>query len=505
MATRNRFARRILDKTDFTKILARLVLAIALAGTGIAHSQETYLEEITVTATKAPDGTAVQDTAVSVTAHTGQYLIDAGIKDVFDMQQNTPGLIVGQSQASTTSNFSIRGIGTSSNNFGLESSVGLYVDGVYRSRQSSMINELVDVEAVEVMRGPQGTLFGKNTPQGAIHMLTRKPGQDRDGLLEVTAGDYGLLKISAAASFSLSDNTAVRGTIFSSQRDGYVSDINLGSDNLNDRDRIGGRLQLYSTPTDRLDVRIIADYAEIDEQCCAALSRVDSLYSRASVSNPLGPTPGTDAALAGLGGTIFTGYPYADALLAPFGPQVIPNTGFEEYRVAYNSLPRSTNEDAGISAEFNYDLTDTTTLTSITAYRTFDTFDTIDADFTNVDLLTRVNRAQQNAISQELRLAGAFRETGSFVVGLYYFTQDLDSQKETNGGPFLGPYVDIIEPDVPAATAGINQVSAATMGLIPPPASPSRSTRFRRTQLPRSTRVLPSSARWIYRSASNGR
>jgi len=471
MANRLRFANSTPANPAIKQLAAKFLSAIlttcAIGAVPVVQGQETYLEEIIVTATKAPAGSNVQETAVSITAHTGDYLAAAGIKDVFDMQQNTPGLIVGQSQSSTTTNFSIRGIGTSSNNFGLESSVGLYVDGVYRSRQSSMINDLIDVAAIEVMRGPQGTLFGKNTPQGAIHMLTRKPSQDRDAFVEATAGDFGLLKISAATNISLSDNTAIRGTIFSSQRDGIVSDANLGEDLMNDRDRIGGRLQLYSTLSDRLDLRIIADYAEIDELCCAAIARVDSLYSRVSLPAPTGPTPGTDAALASLGGTIFTGFPYPDPFLAPFGPFVVPNTGFDEYRLAYNSIPRSTNEDAGLSVEFNYDVNDDATLTSITAYRTFDTFDTIDADFTNVDLLARINRAQQSSISQELRMAGGIGDTGSYVFGVYYFSQDLDNQKETNGGPLLGTYINIVEPDLVALTNGVNAVSAASGGVLP--------------------------------------
>ncbi len=147
------------------------ILAATLLASG-ALAQEMLLEEIIVMGTKVQDGVNVQEAPYSITTLTDGYLEEAGIKDVFDMHQNAPGRIVGQSQSSTTSNFSIRGIGTSSNNFGLESSVGLYVDGVYRSRQSSMINNLVDIEMVEVLRGPQGTLFGKNTPQGAISIRT---------------------------------------------------------------------------------------------------------------------------------------------------------------------------------------------------------------------------------------------------------------------------------------------------------------------------------------------
>ena len=452
---------------------ATLLIISAALFTTAAIAQETYLEEIIVVGTKAIAGTNVQEAPYAITALTDGYLEEAGIKDVFDLQQNVPGLIVGQSQTATTSNFSIRGIGTSSNNFGLESSVGLYVDGVYRSRQSSMINDLVDIETVEVFRGPQGTLFGKNTPQGAIQMLTKKPNpDDPDAFVELTAGDYGLAKLSAATSFALSDNTAMRATLSSSQRDGYVSDLTFGEDVLNDRDRYGVRLQLYSTPSDRLDVRVIADYAEIDEVCCVAVSRVDGIFAKNFV-DPVG-NPGTfglelgpDAFTYFLGGTVFTpmrdsdmlanGLTWADGqlLLAgvhaslglPVGPgSFVSGISFDEYVVAINELPRSTAEDAGLSIEFNYDLNNGAQLTSITGYRSFDTFDSIDADFTDVPAIQRINAAQQSSLSQELRIAKNFDNGGTFVAGAYYFTQDLDNQKETNGGPLLDGMVGFFEP-----------------------------------------------------------
>ena len=298
--------------------LQRTAMVLATAGLCLpAWSQDDIvIEEIIVFATKrAAD---VQDIPVAVTAITGDEIQNAGIKDVFDMQQYAPGLIVGQSQTATTSNFSIRGIGTSSNNFGLESSVGLYVDGVYRARQNSMINELVDIEAVEVLRGPQGTLFGKNTPQGAINMRTVAPSTDEsNAFVELTGGDFGLMRLSAASNFSLNDNTAIRATVFSSQRDGYVDDYNGESDVYNDRDRFGGRLQLAYSNNDNFDMRIIADYSEIDETCCVALSRVDSIVAN-SYTNPASPVPGglvpgSDFVIFGLGGTIFSANPYGPA------------------------------------------------------------------------------------------------------------------------------------------------------------------------------------------------
>ena len=443
---------------------------------------DVLIEEIIVFATRrAAD---VQDIPVAVTAITGQAIQDAGIKDVFDLQQYAPGLVVGQSQTTTTSNFSIRGIGTSSNNFGLESSVGLYVDDVYRSRQNSLVQELIDIEAVEVLRGPQGTLFGKNTPQGAINLRTVAPDvDDANAFVEVTGGDYGLLRVAAGSNFALTDNTAMRATLFSSTRDGYVDQYGGGSDLFNDRDRFGARVQLAYSNNDNFDLRVIADYSELDETCCVALSRVDSIFAK-NYTDPTSPIPGglvagSDFVLFGLGGTIFTADPLSQAQIGliqqaaaglglPANGTIVPGTGFDAYTVALNSLPNSTSEDAGLSVKFDWDFSDNLTLTSITAYRAFDTTSTIDADFTDVLLLNRQQQAQQTSLSQELRLSGTFGDRGTFVTGLYYFDQDLDNQRQTNGEPFLGPYIDAVEPAVPLVTNGVNGISGATSGLIPP-------------------------------------
>ncbi len=416
------------------RVFAITLTGICLAGPVAAQEREGGLtiEEIVVFAQKRAQD--IMDVPVAVTAVTGQQLDDSGIKDVFDLQQNVPSLIVGQSQTATTSNFSIRSIGSTSNNFGVESSVGLYVDGVYRSRQSSMINDLIDVEAVEVLRGPQGTLFGKNTAAGAIHVRTVAPSQTTDGFFDVTAGDYDLGIVSSAANIPLTDALAFRGTVFASKRDGIVSDDNFGEDVHNNRDRLGFRLQLGYEPSDDFNMRIIADHAEIDEHCCVALARVDGLFSRASVSNPLTAVAGSDALLLGLFGTVFTDYPYPDVLLqslSAFPGQIITGVGFDDYRVNYDTFPSSRNEDRGVSVEFNKTLGSGATLTSVSAFRSFDTFDLIDVDFTDVPLLSRTNDAEQSSFSQEFRIAGTFGESNHYVAGVYYFGQEIDQKTST--------------------------------------------------------------------------
>ena len=422
-------------------------------------------EEIVVVAQKREQN--IMEVPVAVSAVTAQQIEDAGIKDVYDLQQNVPGLIIGRSQTATTTNFSIRGIGSTTNNFGVESSVGLYVDGVYRSRQSSLINELIDVEAVEVLRGPQGTLFGKNTPAGALQVRTVAPSQERDAFVDVTAGDYGLVRVAAASNFPINDDWSARGTIFTSQRDGYVDDINLGDDLYNDRDRQGARLQLAYEPSDSFNMRIIADYAEIDESCCGTVALVDYLFSRASVEAGA-PSPGTDAVLlTGFGATIFTDYPYPQPLLdgafGPFADNIITGSGTDDYVTAYNAAPTSENEDTGLSLEFNKSFDNGMTLTSISAYRSFDTYDFIDLDFTNADIGYRINDAQQSSFSQEFRLAGEFGTGGNWVAGAYYFSQEIDQITITDGvSPNIETYFGF-NPTFNSIIAGVNAVNAAVI------------------------------------------
>jgi outer membrane receptor protein involved in Fe transport len=407
-------------------------------------------EEIVVTAQKRAQN--IMDVPIAVSAVTGQQIVDAGIKDMADLQQNVPNLIVSGSQTTTTSTFSIRGISSTSNNFGVESSVGLYVDGVYRSRQSSMINDLVDVEAVEVLRGPQGTLFGKNTPAGALQIRTVAASHEQDAFIDLTAGDYNLIKFSGAANFSLTDNLAMRGTVFYSERDGYVEDYRVDpasgetlreKDQYNDRNRYGARLQFQYEPSDDFSMRIIADYSEIDEICCAAATLVDGIYSRVSVDQGM-PVAGSDAALLQLGGTVFTDYPYPQPFLdalAPLPGTIVQGVGIDDHIASMNYLPISKNEDSGLSVEFNKTLSSGAVFTSISAFRSFNTYDDSDVDFSDVDLVARINDAEQSSFSQEFRFSNEFGDGNNYVVGAYYFGQEIDQSTDTIGTPFLEAYL----------------------------------------------------------------
>ncbi|MCZ6831480.1 MAG: TonB-dependent receptor [Gammaproteobacteria bacterium] len=405
-------------------------LALACAAACLPTAQAQVLEEVIVTAQKREQN--LQDVPVAVSAFTGEMIEQTGAKDMFELQANIPSLRVGQTQSSSTTTFGIRGVFTSSQNFGLESSVGLYVDGVYRPRQSSMINNLVDIGAIEVLRGPQGTLFGRNTPAGAVSIYSVKPDHEGTGYIEATGGEYSLFSGSAAASFSaIEDVLAFRVTGFGMQRDGVVNSIEFGDDKLNDRDRWGIRAQALWTPNDDLSVHVIVDHSEVDEVCCGAGTWKNNL-----VADGVPGKTGTDVRILALGGTVVAG------------------EDFYNYDVSSSFLSTSSNEDEGISVQIDWQ-TDAFLLTSITAYRTFDQDDHLDADFANIDALQQIKTAEQEGFSQELRISNDY-DKFNYVAGAYYFTQDLDSHQELIVGEDTTFLVGAFGDAFPPGTGSIN-------------------------------------------------
>lgn len=416
-----------------------------------AQQQDQTLEHIEVSAQKRVQD--LQDVPVAVTALSGQDLADTVSRDLFDIQQYVPAFAAFQSQSATNSSFSIRGIGTSSQNFGFESSVGLYVDGVYRSRQNAVINDMVDISAIEVLRGPQGTLFGKNTPAGAVVINTVAPSHDeRNGFASATLGTESLVRLAAGSSFNVIEDTlSFRMTGFSTQRDGWIDDT-ANHTTLNNRDRSGARLQALYTPNAQMSLRVIADYAELDERCCGALTWQDNQQA-----NAIPGKFGTDALL----------------MMPPFSATLYTRDDFFDYETALSAPPRSKMTDRGISVQLDYAVNDELSLVSLSAWRGFDSLDNVDTDFTDADLLMTRNDARQQSFSQELRLH-IDKDSVSGLIGAYYFTQNLDldfaitTQDQfplffAAGAASLAPLID-----------GINAVSAATQGLIRPaaPAAP---------------------------------
>ncbi len=374
----------------------------------VASSAALAADVIVVTATKR--ATTLQETPVAVSVIGADDLKDSQIRDVRDLQLLAPSLTVVQQQTSSNSVFAIRGIGTSGNNPGLEPSVGVFVDGVYRSRQGAAINDFPTVERIEVLRGPQSTLYGRNTPAGVISIVTQKPEYEFGADAEVTYGNFDQFIAKGSVTGPIGENAAFRLSGNVNSRDGFIENVATGED-VNNRDRWALRGQLLIEPSDNISIRIIGDYSSLDEDCCAAPF---------FVNNP------TNAFVLG-------------TLL---GANILPATPFER-EVAFDGGLRTDQEIFGFSGEVNIDL-GYAELTSITAYRDFAETSDIDADFVDIELSRdNFNTDEYNTFTQELRLASTGDNRIDWMLGAFYFNQDLTHDRNSPFGAFLRPFADI--------------------------------------------------------------
>ena len=198
--------RKALSLAVFTALCATSHAYAQQAAAPAEEEEPTTLATMTVTAQKREE--AIQDVPIAVTAISEQLLQDSGVRDIKDLQVLVPGLTVTSTQNEAITTARIRGIGTVGDNVGLESSVGVVIDGVYRPRNSVGFGDLGQLERIEVLKGPQGTVFGKNTSAGVINVVTRRPSYTQSAEGEVTVGNYGAVGVSGSYNDSLTENSA---------------------------------------------------------------------------------------------------------------------------------------------------------------------------------------------------------------------------------------------------------------------------------------------------------
>jgi iron complex outermembrane recepter protein len=374
----------------------------AAADSEQAGSQDT--SEIVVTATRRNE--ALSDVPLAVSAVTAETLQNSGASDIRQLVQVSPSLLVSSTSSESGGGVArIRGIGTVGDNPGLESSVAVFIDGVYRSRTGVGLTELGAIDRIEVLRGPQGTLFGRNASAGLISIITAKPKFKTEIGGELTVGNYDMRRAEAYATGGLTDTIAARIDGVWMKRDGFLEDVVSGRD-INNRDRWMLRGQLLFEPSSDLSIRIVGDYAKRDEECCGAP------YLPAHDVTAAGEGPSTIAAIErALGGIISDDTFERDTAITPG----------RSYRADV--------KDYGLSGEIVYDLGGAE-LTSISAYRYNKYIRGQDADFNNLDILYRdddggaFNRFK--TFTQELRLQGeAFGGKLDWLVGGYYANEKL--------------------------------------------------------------------------------
>ncbi|GGH00231.1 TonB-dependent receptor [Glycocaulis albus] len=419
---------------------------IVLAGGAFAQTAgepgaQRQLEVITVTAQQREQ--SLQDVPVAVSAFNQAQLENSGIQDIKDLIALAPGLMVTSTQSETITTARVRGVGTVGDNFGLESSVGVYIDGVFRARNGVGFGDLGELERIEVLRGPQGTLFGKNTSAGVLNIMTQQPEFEFGGQAELQVGNYDLRRLSGSITGPIvEDQLAFRLFAVTNQRDGFTT-MNLrdgGTTTVTDsenQDYYSIRGQLLWTPSATVTGRIIADFSDRSEFCCSA---VQWDY---------------DPTIAGIVGML------GGQVLSPADPSA---------RQAFANTPYQQDvTDWGLSAEFDVDF-DGATLTSITAFRHWENERTQDVDYSSLDIANRLdgNFTDLDRFSQEFRLQGV-RGNLDWLVGGFYSREELELGDSIRFGADWEPFLGILltAPSGTPSPAGVSQtISSLTGGAV---------------------------------------
>ncbi|KPM12939.1 TonB-dependent receptor [Citromicrobium sp. JL31] len=419
----------------------------ALAQTTDAQDTEAELQEeldggTTIVVTAQGRTQELTDVPVAVNVVSAEELRNSGASDIRELNQVAPSLLVSSTGNEANGSARIRGIGTVGDNPGLESSVAVFVDGVYRSRSGNALSELGPIERVEVLRGPQGTLGGRNSSAGLINIYTAPPEFEFSGYGAFTYGNYDAVKVEAGINAPLGDTVAARldGVYF--RRDGFYNDV-VNDVDVNNRDRYLIRGQMLFEPTDTLSIRLTGDYSKKDEACCAATFVQPEFAPLARVSPGLDPFARPDGGPA----LTSTQNPIVNILLGlGQNPNALTQSTFD--RDIYVTPGRSYDgetEDYGAALELNWDFGGAQ-LTSITGYRDYSNTQGSDTDYTQVDILYRAPGPNAGArefktFSQELRLQGeAFGGTLDWLVGGYFANEKLETRDNLRFGTQYGTF-----------------------------------------------------------------
>lgn len=432
-----------------TAIAALAVPSAALAQNDGATAAPANNNVIIVTATRRAED--VQDIPIAVTAVSPEQLERQGVVNVQNITQVSPSFSTSNAQvASGSVVLRIRGVGTTSNNIGFESAVGIFIDGAYQSRPGIALGEFVDIERVEVLRGPQGTLFGRNTSAGALNITTRRPDVNEfGGFANATYGNYDHISLQGAVNVPLvQDALAVRLTGAYRERDGFVDVVDgtgiIGESNGADQYLVRG--QIGYEGSSGLNVRIIGDYSESNAGCCTAIELLRSPVETAGLFNAVG--------------------------LGPRGGQFQTETGLDALDALTSSssfAPIANVEQWGITAEINFPLGDNAEVFYIGSYREYDSIERYDSDFTALDVFT-IDRldTQIDTMTHELRFQGELLDGRlSWLIGGYYSDEDITATADASLGADYGEFVGALLFGPTNGAFGANPLTIVSGGADP--------------------------------------
>ncbi len=388
--------------------IRRLMLGASILAMGsapqLAHAapadaaKAAEVETLIVTATKRSED--IQDVPMSVSAVSGASLERAGIVNFSEVARQLPSVQFVASNNNRNTTILVRGIGSSGTNPGIEPSVGIFLDGVFMPAAGPIQSNIQDIASVEVLRGPQGTLYGRNTPVGAINMVTRDPSSAPEAQVTVGTGNFSEFHVQGYVGGAIAENLAGRLSLWVNSHDGYEKNLFDGS-RTNDGEQEGIRGRIKWTPTADLTGNFIAYYTRINAACCTG--------EQVNPAGNLGiATPGFLAAM------VAAGHPFIKFNTLDF--TVDDETPGSDLTQIY-----------GTSAQFDLHLKGGQTLTSITAFNEFyDNIRTLSADGLPLDVGTGAQPLKTLSYSEELRIASPTDQRLEYLGGIYLFRETVD-------------------------------------------------------------------------------
>jgi outer membrane receptor protein involved in Fe transport len=412
----------------FNALIGTSVLALSLAAPAYAQQADadSGADDNVIIVTATLRAANVQDIPIAVTALSPNDLERQNVQDIRTLSSITPSFSLQSSQTETQgTSIRIRGVGTTGNNTGLESSVGVFIDGVYQSRPGVALGDLLDLERLEILRGPQGTLFGRNTSAGALNITTRRPSLTKfEGFANASYGNLDYYGIQAGVSAPLVQNQlGIRLSGAYRKRDGILNSSTSGAESGN-RDRYVLRGQLLWEPTNDISLRLIGDYAETKENCCSAVIL-------------------RETELRDMGAYTAYGLP-ANGGVNDFGQRAY------EKRISSDDGFLNETKQWGVSGELKWDLGGAQ-LTYIGAYRKF-TAKSAQDDFVGLDVYqvdpspfsapnTPYSGGPNKVMTHELRLQGsAFEDKLDWLIGAYYSKEKIREIQSMTLGPDYQAY-----------------------------------------------------------------
>ena len=430
------------------------IIVFICAWSGMARAQ---LEEIVVTAQKRPEN--VQQVPISITAVSGDFMVNSGADTLQDVSAYVPNLSLTESSQVANNRIIMRGVGSVGNN-AIEPSVAVFIDGVYYPRPSSVVGGLTDLAMVEVLRGPQGTMFGRNASMGALNIRTAKPTQDFSGKVRLSYGDYNALRTSGYVNGGITGNTAGRLSFHYSDRDGYGTNTfrkTGNGGNVGAWEDYSLRGQLDIAATDNVDVNLSADYAKVNNKgniievlsnsvLPSYITTLKAVLSPTSPFNPVGPAPDT--------------------------------ANGHNFWINQDQQDTAADEQWGIAAHIDWKVANHT-IRSITSYRDWNNSTYESALRLPADLLNRDTHYDDRTVSQELQLLSPSGGKFEYVAGLYYYDEKYAIDQNFDiGGDFChalnnltqlkitSQFAAAIAPSLPDPTQAITIAGAIASGAI---------------------------------------